>query len=67
MKIFLIFGVFTILVGAIAFVCVEGERVGKRLARQDQQTYSAWCKLTHRTDITYSEWVLLKRQGLLKP
>lgn len=32
-----------------------------------KETYAAWCKYTHRTDLTIQEWSILKRQGLLSP
>jgi len=32
----------------------------------NHDAYEAWCKLEHRTDITYEEWRLLRNRDLLQ-
>ena len=35
------------------------------MSDERQELYSAWCKSANRSDITYTEWYALYRNGLL--
>jgi len=37
----------------------------QRIEGQSQATYQVWVKLTNRHDITYEDWRLAKKHGLL--
>jgi hypothetical protein len=43
----------------LAIVCSAAGNTGR-------DAYDAWCKLEHRTDITYEEWRLLRNRDLLQ-
>lgn len=47
---------------AIVFILVVGTVIDTR-PTQDQ--YNAWCKLHHRSDITFEEWKVLKQGNWL--
>lgn len=40
------------------------DKVSNRPIR-DQQAYAAWCQLNRRTDISFEQWQLLRRENLL--
>lgn len=51
-------------VAAIFIPLFESRQTGTPLFNAE---YQAWCKLENRHDLTYKEWVLLYRRGLLQP
>lgn len=53
----------------VAFVILAVSCAGPRLERASkaryQAAYSAWCKLQHRTDISYEEWTVMRETKTL--
>lgn len=51
----------------VNYVMIRGIKRSRELERQSlQYTYASWCKLKHRTDLSFEEWSQLRRERLLK-
>ena len=51
--------------GAIAIDSIDNNRSPLKIESEARATYQVWVKLTNRHDITYEDWRLAKKHGLL--
>lgn len=52
---------------AIALAVALAYYINRETDTRQAAEYAVWCKLTHRTDLTYDEWLTAKRAGFLQP